>query len=76
MSPPHRSTSPLSSSVSWKRDEAPESPGQEPDFTTALGDDKCDVSHPSIPYLRCALRVGHGSRHAGSSRDGDSHAWG
>ena len=44
-------------------------------FTDALGDDKCDVSHPSIPNVRCALRVGHGSRHAGSTREGEGHAW-
>ena len=44
-------------------------------FTDAWGDDKCDVSHPSIPYLLCALHVGHGSRHAGSTREGEGHAW-
>jgi hypothetical protein len=42
---------------------------------SALSEDRCDVGHPTLQDTRCALRVGHGSRHAGSTRAGDSHAW-
>ncbi len=41
-----------------------------------LGADRCDIENPSLPGLRCALRVGHGSRHECWTRDGEVRAWG
>ena len=45
-------------------------------LTCPLGADRCDIENPALPGTRCALRVGHGSRHECWTLDGEVRAWG
>ena len=40
-----------------------------------LGEDRCDVTHPTVPDVACVLRVGHGGGHESSPTDDDAYEW-
>ena len=41
----------------------------------ALGADRCDVGHPTLPNASCVLRVGHGAAHRSSTEAGEGCEW-
>jgi hypothetical protein len=40
-----------------------------------LGEDRCDVTYPTVPDIVCVLRVGHGGNHESSPADDDTYDW-
>ena len=58
------------------RETAVEPPSPHPDVTTSLlGEDRCDVPHPTIPDVVCVLRVGHGGNHQSAPTGGHTYEW-
>jgi hypothetical protein len=41
----------------------------------ALGADRCDVGHPTLPHSTCVLRVGHGAAHRSSTEADEGSEW-
>ena len=38
-------------------------------------DDRCEISHPSLPEIRCVMHVGHGGPHRSSTQADEGYEW-
>ena len=38
-------------------------------------DDRCEISHPSLPEIRCVMPVGHGGPHRSSTQADEGYEW-
>ena len=50
----------------WSGDRVPAA-SRRPLWDLLLGEDRCDVAHPTLPDTYCSLRVGHGGWHRRSA---------